>query len=217
MIKTIILDFGNVIAFFSHRLTSQRWAGYADASQEEIHGYLFGGNLEMDFDSGRLSSVLLLRQVRERFNFRCSDEALVEAFADIFRPNPEVCLLVPRLKPRYRLLLASNTNELHCRQFQQQFSDTLNYFDAFILSHEIGVCKPQPAFFQHCLNLANADPGECLFIDDMPQNVTGAHSCGLQAILYSSEENLPARLANLGVILEGEDREKPISSNKDHV
>jgi hypothetical protein len=37
----------------------------------------------------------------------------------------------------------------------------------------------------------------------MGQNVAGALSCGLQAIQYSGQENLPARLANLGVTLKG--------------
>jgi putative hydrolase of the HAD superfamily len=203
MIKTIIFDFGNVIGFFSHRLTSQRWAAYADEPQEIIHAYLFGGELETGFDSGRLSAAQLLKQARERFSLRCTDEVLANAFADIFRPNLDVCELVPRLRPRYRLLLASNTNELHCRQFKHQFADTLKHFDGFIFSHEIGVCKPQPAFFKHCLALADAGPEQCLFIDDMGQNVAGALSCGLQAIQYSGQENLPARLANLGVTLKG--------------
>jgi putative hydrolase of the HAD superfamily len=99
--------------------------------------------------------------------------------------------------------LASNTNELHCRQFKHQFADTLKHFDGFIFSHEIGVCKPQPAFFKHCLALADAGPEQCLFIDDMGQNVAGALSCGLQAIQYSGQENLPARLASLGITLNG--------------
>jgi putative hydrolase of the HAD superfamily len=203
MIKTLIFDFGNVIGFFSHRLTSQRWAAYADVSQEIIHGYLFGGDLESGFDSGRLTAIRLLKQARERFNFRCSDEELIEAFANIFRPNSEACELVPRLKPQYRLLLASNTNEVHCRQFQRQFADTLKHFDGFIFSYQIGVCKPQPAFFQHCLELAHARPEACLFIDDMPQNVAGALGCGLQAIQYSGEPDLAARLTSLGVTLNG--------------
>ena len=203
MIKTVIFDFGNVIGFFSHRLASRRLATFASVPEDEIHGYLFGGDLETDFDSGRLSAPLLLKQVRERFAFRCGDEVLGNAFADIFRPNPEVCQLVPRLKPRHRLLLASNTNELHCRKFKQQFADTLKHFDALILSYEIGICKPHPAFFEHCLRLADAGPEQCLFIDDMAANIAGAISCGLQAIQYSSEDNLSARLADLGISLDG--------------
>jgi glucose-1-phosphatase len=204
MIKTVIFDFGNVIGFFSHRLASRRLAAFAGVPEEEMHRYLFGGDLEIEFDSGRVSAPLLLKQVRERFAFRCGDEVLGEAFADIFRPNSEVCRLVPRLKPSHRLLLASNTNELHCRQFKQQFADTLKYFDALILSYEIGVCKPHAAFFEHCLRLADAASDQCLFIDDMAANVAGAISCGLQAIQYSSENNLSARLADLGISLDGQ-------------
>src|SRR5438128_1890523 len=117
MIQAIVFDFGNVIGFFDHHLTSQRLAAHAELSVEAIHGQLFGGALEADYDTGRISTADFLRRVRQNCRLRCSDEVLAAAWADIFWPNHAVIALLPRLKPYYRLLLGSNTNELHAQHF----------------------------------------------------------------------------------------------------
>src|SRR5262249_16181099 len=132
---------------------------------------------------------------------RCSDEAAAAAYADIFRPNESVCELLPRLKGRYRLLLGSNTNDLHARQFLRQLDEPLGHFDALVLSHEVGSRKPAPAFYRHCQSLAGCAAEECLFIDDLPANVLGARACGWHGVVYTTTDNLLNELAALGVVI----------------
>jgi len=199
VIKTIVFDFGNVIGFFSHRLASARVAYFAGVTPEVMHAYLFGGGLEEDIDSGVISVADLLKKVREKFAFRCGDESLEFAFADMFWPNREICELIPRLKPRYRLLLGSNTNELHTRRFKKQFAETLVHFDSLVLSYEIRICKPDARFFEHCQRLAYADPNECLFIDDMPPNIEGARAFGWNAIQYQAYPDLILQMSALQI------------------
>src|SRR5438067_1671843 len=111
--QTIVFDFGNVIGFFEHRLVTNRLVPYAGISADAIHALLWDSPLEDDYEAGRISTNEFLRRVREVCRLRCSEAELVAAYEDIFWPNPEVIALLPRFKPRYRLLLASNTNELH--------------------------------------------------------------------------------------------------------
>jgi putative hydrolase of the HAD superfamily len=199
MIQTIIFDFGKVIGFFDHWLVTKRLAVHGDLPAEELHAFLFGGALEDDYEAGRLSTAGFLQQLRDKARLRCSDEELTVSYADIFWPNPDICALVPRLKPCYRLLLASNTSELHSRQFRRQFADTLRFFDAVVLSHEVGARKPSAAFFQHCVHLAGCSAAECVFIDDLPANVAGARACGLHGLVYTGLDNLMEGLRALGV------------------
>ena len=44
-----------------------------------------------------------------------------------------------------RLVLASNTNELHHDWFDRAFADTLAVFDARVLSYQVGSRKPDRA------------------------------------------------------------------------
>lgn len=203
MITTIVFDFGNVVGFFDHRLTLQRLLAHTDLSAEVLLASYSQAQLEEDYEAGRFSTAVFLQRMRELGQLRCSEEFLATAWADIFTPNPDVCALLPLLKPRYRLLLGSNTNELHSQQFCRQFAEPLRYFDALVLSHEIGVRKPGAGFFQHCQQLARCAPEECLFIDDLPANVAGAQALGWHGLVYTGSDELRARLCALGILSPG--------------
>ncbi len=199
--KTIIFDFGNVLGYFDHGLTLSRLAGHTDMTAEEMIDAIYRGPLEDDFEAGRVGAADFLRQVKEMCRLRCDETYLAEAWSDIFRANQEVCDLVPRLKSRYRLLLGSNTNELHAGQFCRQFAGVLSHFDKLVMSHQIGVRKPHASFFEHCQKHAAGEAGECLFIDDLPANVAAARACGWHGIQYHSFPDLEAQLKRLAVLI----------------
>jgi putative hydrolase of the HAD superfamily len=198
-IKAVVFDFGNVVGFFDYRRATRRLVEYCGMPESVLRAFLFSGWLEDEYESGRMSTADFLREVRLEFRPRCSDAELAAIYADIFWPNADVCALVPRLKPCFRLVLGSNTSELHSRRFRGQFAETLEHFDAQVLSHEIGVRKPNAGFYEHCRRLAGFGAGECLFIDDLPANVAGARGCGWHAIVYTGIDDLNRDLAALGI------------------
>ncbi|MHB1426370.1 MAG: HAD family hydrolase [Gemmataceae bacterium] len=201
-ITTIVFDFGNVLGFFSHRKAAEQLAAYSPLSAEEIlDHYLLDDELEDDFESGRMSGAEFRALVRQRCRLTCSDAQLDFAIADMFAPNDEVCALVPALKPRYRLVLLSNTNELHAVHYRRQFADTLAHFDALVLSHEVGMRKPCAEIYAHTHALAGSTPRQCLFIDDLPANVEAARACGWHSIVYHRGLDLRRELHKLGIEL----------------
>jgi putative hydrolase of the HAD superfamily len=61
---------------------------------------------------------------------------------------------------------------------------TLGYddlFDVSCYSYDLGVAKPDPAFFTRAADRIGADVETILFIDDNPANVEGARTAGLPA------------------------------------
>ncbi|MFL5245885.1 MAG: HAD family hydrolase [Gemmataceae bacterium] len=199
MIKTIIFDFGNVVGFFDHRKACQTLAGFGSCSAEEIYSFCFNNQLEDDLEAGRIEPEDFLDLLRRQFGLQAADRVLARTFSDIFWPNEEIIALLARLKPRFRLLLASNTSILHSQQFKEQFAEALGQFDALVLSHEIGSRKPNRSFYEHCLALSQCPANECVFIDDLAVNVAGAEACGLHGIIYKSIEDLTAQMAKLGI------------------
>jgi putative hydrolase of the HAD superfamily len=202
MIRTIVFDFGNVLGFFDYARTTDRLARHSPLSGDAIRRFLYGGELEDAYEAGRISSAEFLRRARAACRIECPDDELARAYAEMFWPNEEVCAVVPRLKPRYRLLLGSNTTPLHSDHFRGQFADTLRHFDGLVFSWEVGARKPRAEFFRHCERLAGCAPGECLFIDDMPANVVGAQACGWQGLVYEQGDDLARRLTAMGVRLQ---------------
>lgn len=196
--KAIVFDFGNVVGFFDYRQALARLRRYTDLSEAQLLD-LLGGPLQDDYESGRISSAEFLVTAKERCGFRCTTAELSAAYADIFWRNDAVCTLLPRLAERYKLFLGSNTCEIHATQFRCQFADALAHFEGLVLSHEIGVRKPQRRFFEHTQSLAACAAQECLFIDDLPVNVEGARACGWKGIVYDKSDDLPGRLREHGI------------------
>ncbi len=201
MIKAILFDFGNVIGHFDHRRASRRLAAYSHLPEPEVYARLFTGALHHDYESGRLTTSEFFRRAAAECRLSCAESDFGPGYADMFWPNPEVCDLIPRLKPAYRLVLVSNTNDLHVRQFREQFRGVLAHFDHQVLSHEVGARKPAPAIYAAAGEAAGCEPAQGVFIDDMPRNVAAAAALGWHGIVYLPGDDLRRRLAALGVSL----------------
>ena len=198
-IKTIAFDFGNVIAHFDHRIAVAKLLPFTTLDAGKLFRSIYHGQPEIDYECGRLSTEEFFRTILPESKLTCSLQQFVAAFEDIFEPNPEVCDLLPSLKPRYRLLLASNTNAAHFGKFSVQLASTLHHFDALCPSHVIGHRKPSADYFAGCQVHAEADPGECLFIDDLPENVEAAQKHGWLGLVYNSGRDIGRQLRGMGI------------------
>ena len=196
---TILFDFGNVIGFFDHRIAVRQFVRQCDLDEDACYAAIYDAVVEDDFEAGRISGDEFIRRACEAIRYRGTPAQFRTAFENVFRPNPAVCDLIPSLAKRHRLILASNTNELHAAHFRESFADVLRHFSALGLSHEAGARKPHRRFFEHCQKLVGCPPAECLFIDDLPANVEGARAFGWQAIRYAGPAGFPAQLHHYGI------------------
>jgi putative hydrolase of the HAD superfamily len=203
MIGTIVFDFGKVVAFFDHRLASRRLAAFTTQPEPRIFQFLYGGQLEDDYDSGRISTAAFLDVVRRGCELECSDRQLISAYSEIFWPNQGVCDLIPQLVGTHRLLLLSNTNELHARQFLPQLREPLSHFQHLILSHQVKARKPRREIFVRAQELADCGPAECLFIDDVAGYVEGARQFGWNGIVFQNSDQLRRDLKTFGIVATG--------------
>lgn len=68
-------------------------------------------------------------------------------------------------------------------------------FDAMVFSYEVGATKPHPEIFQVACDQLNAQPEECVLIDDSSFNAAGARDFGMHAVEFQSLEQLKKQLA----------------------
>lgn len=76
------------------------------------------------------------------------------------------------------------------------------HFDRQFHSFQVGLAKPDPAYFSHVVETLGVDPEEAVFVDDMAANVRGARRAGLNAVQFSALDtygHLRSRLRALGV------------------
>ncbi len=200
-VRTIFLDFGNVIGFFDHNRAAAQLVPYTDLTAAELERAVWGADIFDDYECGAVTTADFIRASKEAGRLTCSDAFFIEAFADIFTRNEEVCAVVPKLKPRYRLVLASNTCVAHYDRYCREFADIIPYFDHLCPSFEAGSRKPAAAYFAYCQRFADADPADCLFVDDLAGHIAAAGVHGWRAVQYKTDSGFVGNLRAAGVVV----------------
>ncbi len=72
-------------------------------------------------------------------------------------------------------------------------------FDRVVASHQLGVRKPEPAFFERLCGELDSDASRVLLVDDRTENVEGARAAGLRAHLFRGATDLRGRLRREGL------------------
>ena len=199
----LIFDFGNVIAFFDYGRASKALGARLGIGGDELLERLRQRGLTplvVRYESGQIDDQQFFREFSELAELDLDYETFVPAWSDIFHLNDSVARLIEPLKEAgHTLVLGSNTNALHARRFQEQFESTLRHFDGLVLSYEVGHVKPSREFYHACAERAGRPPSECVFIDDLPENIAGATAAGLQGIVYRDTPGLVADLRAIGI------------------
>jgi putative hydrolase of the HAD superfamily len=194
-----------VIAHFDYRIAAERLGRPIGLSGEALMKIALERDfhpLLMELESGRIHELVFFEELKKRLSLPQSIEQIAADWADIFTANQPVHNLAHQLKDEgYQLVLGSNTNAVHARQFRSQFDELLSRFDALITSHEVGEMKPHSLFYQRCCEAVDARPEECVFIDDIQENVLGAQDAGLYGVHYTTIDRLKSSLRSLGVSL----------------
>jgi putative hydrolase of the HAD superfamily len=70
-------------------------------------------------------------------------------------------------------------------------------FDEIVISGDVGLHKPQPEIYELAADRLGVAPEECVFVDDLRENVRGAEEVGMTAVLHRETAATVARLEEL--------------------
>jgi glucose-1-phosphatase len=185
MLKTILLDIGNVLVHLRSDDAIERQSFMTGLSVQKIHEILFEQGLLAQLEIGQLSKEQFLDSIRLHSQKQFENKDMIAGINDMFSENTLMTGLLPKFKQRgIRLVIVSNTNDIHYPFLQNKY-EFFRYFDQKILSHKIGFSKPQPEFYQKALEAAECGPHECLFVDDLAENISAAQEAGFHGVVYS--------------------------------
>ena len=94
-------------------------------------------------------------------------------------------------KSRPKIFVVSNIDPIHLKLAKKRLRKFLRakrllkpkkLFDKCFYSYEMGSIKPDSSFFDKVLEVIEAEPSECIFIDDNAKNVAAAAKKGIVAI-----------------------------------
>ncbi|WP_191860046.1 HAD family hydrolase [Hanstruepera ponticola] len=178
-IKTLIFDFGNVFINLDKEGAMQNALSLFEL--DEFPDELIAINTL--YEQGLISSDEFLEFYQDNFP-KLSRKTILDAWNIILKDFPKHRLeFIQKLakENQYKLILLSNTNELHINWIKEHVSFYNNFkasFNQFYLSHEIGLRKPTKDIFQFVLDENDLVDQECLFIDDTKENTDTAIKMG---------------------------------------
>ncbi len=200
MIRTVVSDLGRVVLWFDNNIFLRKLAECAGKPFEVVKAAVHG-DLELfrRFDGGSVTPRGFYERVVGLVGADVSCVAFYEMYSDIFSLNTAAVDVLARVKAAgYKTLLLSNTDPERFGFVRRRFPEIL-FFDRYVLSYELKLLKPDPAIYLEAARLAGSSPQECVFIDDMEENVDGAVAAGFSGILYLPQTDLAAELQKLGL------------------
>ena len=97
-----------------------------------------------------------------------------------------------------RTVLVSNSWGVH-RYPRELFEEI---FDGLVISGEVGVRKPAPRMYELGAELAGVAPVRCVYVDDLPHNLTPAEELGMATVHHTdASSTIPELELLLGVEL----------------
>ncbi len=179
MIKNIIFDFGDVFINLDKTATYREFSKLGDFrlsfNLQELNNH---------YETGEISTNEFLEQYQKVFP-NASRQQLIEAWNAILLDFPKHRLnFLQNLssKQNFKLILLSNTNELHINWVKENISFYEAFkscFDTFYLSHEIHLRKPNSNIFEFVLERQQIRPDQTIFVDDTKENTKSAARLGI--------------------------------------
>jgi putative hydrolase of the HAD superfamily len=191
---TVIFDYGRVLSLTPSDAELREFAALVGVPERPF--FEIYSATRHDYDRGRAD----FRQHWQAFSDAAGVElgsAQVERIAEMetlmwLRVNAEALALAREIKAHgVRIAILSNMPHDLLAYVRREFQ-WLDAFDVKIWSCELGVTKPDPAIYRHCLQALGCEPGQTLFFDDRPDNVEAARELGMEAQIFESAEQARA-------------------------
>jgi putative hydrolase of the HAD superfamily len=195
--KGLLVDFGGV-------LTTNIWDGFdefcrAEDLEEGAVREMFkrDPNALADLrllETGEITDEEFARRLGPRLGIENTDGLIGRMFAAL-RPEERMIDAV-RAARRGGVRTGLISNSWGPSIYDPELVGAL--FDAVVISGEVGLHKPQPEIFLLAAERLGVEPADCVFVDDLRENVNGAEAVGMTAILHRDPG---ATLARLEVLL----------------
>ena len=148
--------------------------------------------------TGELAIEELHRRLKDDLGYDAPWGEFLQDWSCHLELDRQMLDLMTALAADNRVLILSNTNARHWARVEEMCGEALDRFELY-LSHEIGAVKPDLSAFALVSDRAGLEPGRCLFIDDMAENVEAARRAGFHAEQFTGQRALEDLLETRGV------------------
>ena len=201
-LSALVVDYGGV-------LTTDIWVAFgefcdAEGLEPEAVKNLFRSNpqamrLLRGLETGELDEAAFEPQFAELLGLRESEGLIGRLFGGL-GPD-ELMIGAVRAARKGGVKTGLITNSWGLGIYERAPTDL---FDETVISGDVGLHKPQPEIYELACERLGVEPADCVFVDDLRENVAGAEAVGMEAILHRDSAATVRQLEELlGVSLGG--------------
>jgi len=194
-IRAVVLDIGSVLEVIDDSVFP--------APFEERHGLAAGSVAAVEMSGDAMIGEITTAQSRAAFQvgLGLSDAQTDELMDDFWRwyvgtlDQPLYDWFARRRLDRRTGILSNSAPGARERERCWRFEEIT---DDIVYSHEVGLKKPDPRIYELTARRLGVEPGEIVFLDDVPGHVAAARASGWHAVVHVET---PASIAELERII----------------
>jgi len=197
-IQLVLFDLGGVLVNVSVDSALNHWNKATGLTQNTFEEQLFASGLKEKMDKGLLSSDQVIRIMEEKTGLSSPD--FKTGWGKVLSPKPEMLPVLEAVCDLIPSGLLSNTDPIH-HETALRMLPPLSRLSPQFVSYDEGCWKPEPRFYQQILHQLSCPPSAVFFVDDLPENVSGARAAGIDAVLFESASQLRQALESRGLVI----------------
>ncbi len=186
MIKNIILDMGNVLIEYDVDRPLDALCPDGE-SKKIIRRELFESGEWIESDRGSITDAQMLAAAKKRVPEKYHNalegcERQWTEFLNRIDGAPEFCRAMR--EGGKNIYVLSNASWRFYEYFPRFYD--MDFFDGVVVSSDLHIIKPESGIYEYILDKYGLKADECLFIDDREENVRGAETVGMNAVLFEN-------------------------------
>lgn len=184
----IALDSGKVLIDFDYAILTQRLSRLAGF---EIDPEMVSRMEELNslMQIGQLTWAQAIKILNRSLRISVSEKEWIDLYNGVLTHEiVRMREVLSDLKKTYRLVVLSNTDEIHWSYLLKTFP-IYALLDGWVVSHQEKVVKPGPAIYQIFMKRYCNNGFPAFFTDDMPENVETARKLGWRAEIFVDAEH----------------------------
>lgn len=137
----------------------------------------------------------------EKWNVNLTEEQFLDFWFGAEKEIPELVELAKQIKIKgVKVFILSNNFAERADYYKKNSPFLTEIPDKIYYSWQTGFVKPDPQAFENLLAENDFKPEECIYFDDLEENIKVANDLGIKAFLYNNAVGLEETLRNNQVI-----------------
>lgn len=181
MIKNLILDIGNVIGEWNpERLSASVFDSPEDQAAVLEATVKHSDWLDLDRGTITLDDAIANAQARTHLDKQKVAQLYHNLPVSLTPIESTMSAMQRAADVGVPMYILSNM-QVHAWEYLHKTHACFSLCAGVVVSCDTGLIKPDPKIYAHLTDQFSLKPAECIFIDDMPENVEAARACGWEA------------------------------------